>query len=168
MKSVAILSSILILGLLLGQAFGQQAVTPKNLPLDHPGIKWNWKIKTDNYTFIVDTTSNYDMKNVTFNKSNKELIFSGASDHTGNIAEIEISHNLIGGNLTVFQNSKQIFPLIINSGNYSLVVLKFNETGNSTVNVIGTTYLPEFASIVPIVMMASFVIVFLTLRVRKF
>jgi hypothetical protein len=167
LKSVVILSSILILGL-LGHAFGEQAVTTKNLTLDHPGLKWNWKIKTDNYTFVVDTISNYDMKNVTFNKSDKELIFMGISDHTGNIAEIEIPHDLIDGNLTVFKNSKQIFPLIINSGSNSLVVLKFNETGDSTTNIIGTTYLPEFANIAPVVMVISFIIVFLTLRIRKF
>jgi len=168
LKSVVILSSILILGLLLGHAFGEQTITPKNLTLDYPGIKWNWKIKADNYTFVVDTISNYDVKNVTLNKSNKELIFTGISDHTGNIAEIEIPRDLIGGNLTVFQNSKQIFPLIINSGSNSLVVLKFNETGDSTTNIIGTTYLPEFANIAPVVMMISFIIVFLTLRIRKF
>ena len=168
MKSIIILSCILVLGLLSAQAFGEQITTPGNLPLYHPGIKWDWKIKTDNYTFIVDTVLNYDMKNVTLNKSNKELIFTGASNHTGNIAEIEIPHNIIGGNLTVFQNSKQIFPLIINSGNTSLVVLKFNETGSSTTNVIGTTYLPEFAGIVPIIMMISFVIVLLTSKVPRF
>ena len=108
------------------------------------------------------------MKNVTLDKNNKELILTGTSPHAGNIAEIEIPHDLIGGNLTIFQNSKQTFPLIINSGNTSLVVLKFNETGNITTNIIGTTYLPEFAGITPLIMIVSSVIVFLTLRMSKF
>ncbi len=166
MKYIIIISSILI-GIIWGQAFGQEAAT-KSEPLNHPGIKWSWTIKADNYTFIVDTTSNYDMKNVTLDKNNKELVLTSSSPHTGNIAEIEIPNNLIGGNLTILQNSKQTFPLIINSGNTSLVVLKFNETGNTTTNIIGTTYLPEFSGITPFVMIASFVIAFLTLRMPKF
>ena len=167
MKSIVIIFSILVVGIIWAQAFGEESAT-KDTSLNPPGIKWSWEIKADNYTFIVGTTSNYDMKNVTLDKDNKELILTGASPHAGNTAEIEIPHDLIGGNLTIFQNSKQTFPLIINSGNTSLVVLKFNETGNTTTNIIGTTYLPEFAGIAPLIMIVSFVIVFLTLRMSKF
>jgi len=166
LKSIVIIFSILIIGIIWTQAFGEESAT-KDTSLNYPGIKWSWKIKADNYTFIVGTTSNYDMKNVTLDKDNKELVLTGASPHAGNIAEIEIPHDLIGGNLTIFQNSKQTLPLIINSGNTSLVVLKFNETGNSTTNIIGTTYLPEFAGLTPLIMIISFVIVFLTLRMPK-
>ena len=66
--------------------------------LDHPGIKWGWPIKADPYTFIVNTTSNYDLQNVTFDKDAKTLTFLGNSSHAGNIAEIEIPTNVIGGN----------------------------------------------------------------------
>jgi len=167
LKSIVIIFSILVVGIIWAQAFGEESGT-KDPSLDHPGIKWSWEIKANNYTFIVGTTSNYDMKNVTLDKNNKELILTATSPHAGNIAEIEIPHDLIGGNLTIFQNSKQTFPLIINSGNTSLVVLKFNETGNTTTNIIGTTYLPEFAGMAPLIMIGSFVIVFLTLRILKF
>jgi len=30
--------------------------------LHHPGIRWAWPIKADQYTFTVNTTSNYDME----------------------------------------------------------------------------------------------------------
>jgi len=147
-------------------AFAQPVATPKGL--DHPGIKWDWKIKAENYTFDVVTVSNYDMKNVTFNKSNKELIFTGNSTHAENIAEIEIPRNLIGGNLTISQDGKPASMIIIPSTDITTIMLKFNQTGLTTTNVIGTTYLPEFSSITPLIMMLSVTIVLFTLRLGKF
>ncbi|MEO9277612.1 MAG: hypothetical protein ABI340_07540 [Nitrososphaera sp.] len=168
MKSVLVLLSLLISGLLFVQAYGQTPAVPQHMALDHPGIKWNWKIKADDYNFVVTTVSNYDMKNVTLNKDNKELIFEGNSAHDGNIAEIQIPHDLINGNLTVIQNGQQISALIINSGNSSLVVLKFNQTGDITTNIMGTTYLPEFSGMAELVMMTSIVIVMLfTTKMRR-
>ncbi len=169
MKSVLILLSLLVSGLLFTQAYGQVSTTPQHMGLDHPGIKWDWKIKADDYNFVVTTVSNYDMKNVTLNKDNKELIFTGNSTHDGNIAEIQIPHGLISGNLTVTQNGLQLSPLIINSGNYSLIVLKFNQTGGVTTNIMGTTYLPEFSGVAALVMIISVGIVMLfTTKMRRF
>ena len=147
-------------------AFAQQTTMPKDL--NHPGIRWDWKIKAENYAFDVSTVSNYDMQNVTFNKINKELIFTGNSTHDGNIAEIEIPQNLIGGNLTVSQAGKPISAIIIPGTNSSTVMLKFNQTGLTTTSIVGTTYLPEFSSIAPLVMVLSIVLVLFTTKIRKF
>jgi hypothetical protein len=143
-----------------------QISAPKGL--DHPGIKWDWNIKAENYAFDVTTVSNYDMKNVTFNKVNKELVFSGNSSHSENIAEIEIPHNLIGGNLTVMQDGKPISAIVIPGTNSSTIMLKFNQTGLSTTSIMGTTYLPEFSSVAPLVMILSITMVLFTLRLKKF
>lgn len=157
---------MLLLSLLSVPAFAQQISAPKDL--DHPGIKWDWKIKTDNYTFDVATVSNYDMQNVAFNKTNNELIFTGNSTHSGNIAEIEIPSNLIGGKLTVSQDGKPLSAIIIPGTTSSTLMLKFNQTGLTTTSVVGTTYLPEFSSIAPLVMVLSVVIVLFTTRLKKF
>lgn len=138
------------------------------MKLNHPGIRWAWKFNADQYTFTVNTTSNFDMQNVTFNKENKSLTFFGNSPHTGNIAEIEIPRNLIGGNYTVFHNGVSISPVILTNGNLTTVILNFNDTGNSTTKVVGTTYLPEFSGIASIIMVISFGILFLTQRYRRF
>jgi hypothetical protein len=159
LKTKIILFCIIILGLLSVPAFAN---------LDYPGIKWEWKIKAANYTYIVTTVSNYDMKNVTLNSVNKELIFTGNSTHAGNIAEIEIPYDLIGGSLTVTQDGKQISPIIINGTGSSTVMLKFNQTGTTTTNVLGTTYLPEFGGISTFVMVVSIGMVIFTLKTRKF
>ena len=159
MKTEITISCILILGLLSAPAFAD---------LNHPGIKWEWKIKTANYTYIVTTVSNYDMQSVTLNSDNKELIFTGNSTHTDNIAEIEIPNNLIGGSLTVTQDGKQISPIIINGTGSSTMIIKFNQTGITTTNVLGTTYLPEFGGISTLVMVISIGMVIFTLKIRKF
>jgi len=159
LKIEIIISCVLILGLLSAPAFAN---------LEYPGIKWGWKIKTANYTYIVTTVSNYDMKNVTLNSDNKELIFIGNSTHTGNIAEIVIPRSLIGGSLTVTQDGKQILPIVINGTGSSTIILKFNQTGTTTANVFGTTYLPEFGGISTLVMITSIGMVIFTLKTRKF
>jgi len=148
-----------MLGLLSAPAFAD---------INYPGIKWEWKIKAANYTYTVITVSNYDMQSVTLNSDNKELIFTSNSTHTDNIAEIEIPRNLIGGNLTVTQDGKQISPIIIHGPSASTVVLKFNQTGITTNNVLGTTYLPEFGGISTLVMVISIGMVIFTLKIRKF
>ena len=166
MRTEIFLSCIIFLGLLSTPTFAETAQSPKGL--DHPGIKWDWKIKAESYTFDVTTVSNYDMKNVTFNKTSKELLFLGNSTHGGNIAEIEIPHNLIGGNLTVMQDGKTVSAIIISGTNSSTIMLKFNQTGPSITSVMGTTYLPEFSSLAPLVMILSITLVLFTLRLKKF
>ncbi len=135
--------------------------------LNHPGIKWMWPVKADQYTFNVNTTTNYDMQNVTFNKDAKTLTFLGNSSHTENIAEIEIPSNLIGGNYTIYQDGKQITPIVLRNGNLTTVILKSNDTGSLRTDISGTTYLPEFSGIAPAIMAASFGLLFLTLRHRQ-
>ena len=166
MRTEIFLSCVILLGILSTPAFAETIKAPKGL--DHPGIRWDWNIKAESYTFDVTTVSNYDMQNVTFNKATKELIFTGNSPHSGNIAEIEIPHNLIGGNLTIMQDGKSLSPLIIPGTNSSTIMLKFNQTGLSTTSVMGTTYLPEFSSVAPLVMVLSTVMVLFTLRLKKF
>ncbi len=146
--------------------FAQEVSVPKNL--DHPGIKWDWKIKAENYTFDVITVSNYDLQNVTFNEMNKELVFLGNSTHTGNIAEIQIPTNLIGGKLTVAQDGKPISAIIVNGSDSSTIMLKFNQTGVTNTSIIGTTYLPEFSNVALLVMVLSISMVLLIPKIRKF
>ena len=166
MKTILVLFFVLVLGIFSVPAFAV-SFDLSGMHLTYPGIKWAWKFKAEQYTFIVNTTSNFDMQNVTFNKDTKTLTFLGNSPHTGNIAEIEIPSNLIGGNYTIYHNGAQISPIVLKNGNLTTVILNFNDTGNTTTNVVGTTYLPEFAGIAPVIMAISFGILFLSLRYRN-
>ena len=108
------------------------------------------------------------MKNVTFNQINKELVFTGNSTHDGNIAEIEIPTNLIGGNLTVVQDGKPVSAIVIPGTSSSTIMLKFNQTGTTDTSVFGTTYLPEFSSVALLVMVLSVTMVLVIPRLGKF
>ena len=163
--SSIVLSSVVLLGFLSSQAFAQEPTISAG---PHMGIKWDWKIHAENYTFHVITVSNYDITNATFNKINKELVLTGNSIHDGNIAEIEIPTNLIGGNLTVSQNGKPVSAIVIPGTNSSTIMLKFNQTGTVSTSVFGTTYLPEFSTIASLVMMLSIAMVLLVPKIRKF
>jgi len=166
LRTEIFLFCIALLGLLSSPAFAATVPAPKGL--DHPGIRWDWNIKAESYTFDVVTVSNYDMKNVTFNKDAKELILTGDSPHSGNIAEIEIPNNLISGNLTVTQYGKLISAIVIPGANSSTIMMKFNQTGPSTTSIMGTTYLPEFSSVASLVMVLSTMMVLFTLKLKKF
>lgn len=167
MNSVIFLALVLILGL-SSILFSEQALGQIQFHgLNHPGIKWGWPIKADQYTFTVNTTTNYNMQNVTFSKDDKTLTFLGNSSHTENIAEIEIPSNLIGGNYTIYQDGKQVSPIVLKNGNLTTVILKFNDSGNVKTDIMGTTYLPEFSGIAPVILLTSFGILFLTSKYRK-
>ena len=159
------LSSVIFLGFLSSQAFAQEPAISSG---PHMGIKWDWKINAENYTFHVITVTNYDVQNVTFNKTNKELVFTSNSTHDGNIAEIEIPTNLIGGNLTVSQNGKPISAIVVPGTDSSTIMLKFNQTGTVNTSVFGTTYLPEFSTVASLVMIISIAMVLLVPKIRKF
>jgi hypothetical protein len=66
------------------------------------------------------------------------------------------------------QDGKSISAIIIPGTNSSTIMLKFNQTGTSTTSVMGTTYLPEFSSLAPLVMILSITLVLFTLRLKKF
>ncbi|MGC1708523.1 MAG: hypothetical protein WA799_01795 [Nitrosotalea sp.] len=170
MKTALFLTLVLVLVassvLFSTQAFGSTLKFP-GLENKHPGIKWGWPIQANQYVFTVNTTSNYDMQNVTFNNNTKTLTFLGNSSHAGNIAEIEIPNNLIGGNYTVYQNGTQLYPIVLKNANLTTVILKFNQIGNVRTDITGTTYMPEFSGIAPMIMVASFGILFLTMRYHK-
>lgn len=163
---VFIILLIVTLGLFSIPAFADKPNVQSGL--SYPGIKWEWKIKAENYTFIVTTVSNYDMQNAELDKGNKTLIFRGNSSHSENIAEIEIPHNLIGGNLTVFQEGKMLSPIIINGANSSTIMLKFNQSGLTTTKVVGTTYLPEFSGVASVIMVVSTGMILVIAKTRKF
>jgi len=105
---------------------------------------------------------------VTFDKDAKTLTFLGNSSHAGNIAEIEIPSNLIGGKLHCIPGGQEIHPIVLRNGNLTTVILKFNDSGDVKTDISGTTYLPEFSGIVPLVMAASFGLLFLAPRLRRF
>lgn len=132
------------------------------------GLKKDFTIETSGYDFEVETVSNFNIQDVQFNRDDKKLTFNINSELENNFAEIQIPVNLINGNLTVFVNGHEIFPEIRKNDKISFIVLEFEGNGTNTLEIIGTTYLPEFSSAALIVMGTAFTIITLSRKFRKF
>jgi len=135
---------------------------------DKTGLKKDFTIETSGYDFEVETVSNFEINNVEFSRDDKKLTFDITSSLENNFAEILIPINLINGNLTVFVNGEEIFPQIRKNDKISFVVLEFNGTGHNTMEIIGTTYLPEFSGVILLVIGTAFSAMFVFRKFKKF
>jgi hypothetical protein len=129
------------------------------------GLKNDFTIETSGYDFEVETISNFQINDVELSRDDKKLMFDITSSIENNFAEIQIPINLIDGDLTVLVNGEEIFPQIRKNDKISFIVLEFNGTGHNTMEIIGTTYLPEFSGITIIVIGVAFSTIFIS---RKF
>ena len=135
---------------------------------DKTGLKKDFTIETSGYDFEVETVSNFEIDDVEFSRDDKKLTFDITSGLENNFAEILIPINLINGNLTVFVNGEEIFPQIRKNDKISFVVLEFNGTGHNNMEIIGTTYLPEFSGVTLLVIGAAFSAMFVSRKFKKF
>lgn len=135
---------------------------------DKTGLKKEFTIETSGYDFNVDTVANFEINDVKFNRDDKKLTFDITSSLENNFAEIQVPINLIDGNLTVVVNGDEIFPQIRKNDKISFIVVDFNGTGHNTMDIIGTTYLPEFSNLTLLVTVAAFSAVFMSRKFKKF
>jgi len=132
------------------------------------GLKKDFTIETSGYDFEVETVANFEINDVKLSRDDKKLTFDITSSLDNNFAEILIPINLIDGDLTLFVNGEEIFPQIRKNDKISFIVLEFNGTGHNTMEVMGTTYLPEFSSYTLLVIGAAFSFMFVSRKFKKF
>lgn len=131
------------------------------------GFAQDLSIETGGHNFEVETISNYDIKDYEFDSDDKRLTVFISSTVKNNIGEFQIPKNLINGNFTFFLNDKEIFPNVRGNERISFITIEFPGNGTHKLDIIGTTYLPEFSEVVPLVLVTSmFGILFLN-RIRK-
>ena len=129
---------------------------------DTPGFVNRFPIETGGYVFEVQTTSNFDIPDYQFSSEEKRLSFIISSSVSNNLAEIQIPKNLINGNFTFYLNDEQVFADVKTNEQISLITMEFPGKGLHKLDIIGTTYLPEFSEIAPLVLAMSLIgIVFL-------
>ncbi len=145
-------------------------ITPSySQDLDTPGLVKTITVNTDGYDFEVETVSNFDVTDFEFDKELKKLTIFINSGTQKNISEIQIPLNLINGNFTFFLNDEEIFPRVQSNEKISFITLEFEGDGKHTLEIIGTTYLPEFSDIAPFVLATSLIgIIFLKKSKLKF
>ena len=131
------------------------------------GLKQNFNIETGGYDFTVELISSFNVDEVEFSSDEKRLSFYFNSGIKNNLAEILIPTNLINGNFTFFLNDQEIFPVVKTNNEISFITLEFEGDGNHKLDVIGTTYLPEFEQIAPMILTISLIGIIVALRLKK-
>ena len=139
---------MIILSLLvIPSAYGQLS--------DRTGLKQVFTIETGGYSFPVEVVSNFNVEETVFSSEEKKLTLHVFSSLQNNIAEIQIPKNLINGNFTFFVNGTEVFPNVQTNDKISFVFMEFAGNGTNKIEIIGTTYLPEFSTIAPLVLASS-------------
>lgn len=139
---------MIILSLLvIPSAYGQLS--------DRTGLKQVFTIETGGYSFPVEIVSNFNVEETAFSAEEKKLTLHVFSSLQNNVAEIQIPKNLINGNFTFFVNGTEVFPSIQTNDKISFVFMEFAGNGTNRIEIIGTTYLPEFSAVAPLVLASS-------------
>jgi|TARA_B100001540_G_scaffold161623_1_gene143003 hypothetical protein len=115
------------------------------IPLsDKTGLKFTFPVKTDDRSFILDATGNFDIEHLDFNKNEKSItLFINSSINT-NLLEISIPKSLIGGDFKFFVDDVQVFPKFSQGKNSIFVTIEFSGVGKHVVKLQGTTYLDVY------------------------
>ena len=134
---------------------------------DRTGLVQRFTIETGGYDFEITTTSNFDVEEIEFDKDEKRLTLFIFSSLDYNLSEIIIPKNLINGDFTFYLNGEEIFPNVRGTELISFITLEFEGEGDNKLDIIGTTYLPEFSEVAPLILAISLFGVILPLR-KKF
>lgn len=152
--------TLLILSLfVIHPAFGQLS--------DQTGLKQHFTINADGQEFDVEITSSFDVQDVELYGDEKRLTLLIDSGVENNISEIIIPKNLINGNFTFYLNDQEVFPKVQGNEKISFITLKFQGSGLYKLDIIGTTYLPEFEGIVLLILGGSIFGILLVSRLKK-
>lgn len=134
---------------------------------DRTGLKQNFVIETGGYEFPVDVVSNFNIEKIDFSSDDKRLTFFINNALENNISEILIPINLINGNFTFILDDQEIFPIVKQNEEISFITLEFQGTGKHKLDVIGTTYLPEFSQVASLILSLSLLGIIFILKIKK-
>ena len=130
------------------------------------GLVHHLPVETGGYIFEVESVANFDIPDYEFSSEEKRLTIFISSTVSNNIGEFQIPINLINGNFTFYLNDEEIFPDVKTNEQISFITVEFPGSGFHQLEIIGTTYLPEFSEIAPLVLAMSLIGI-LFLRIRK-
>ena len=134
---------------------------------DKTGFVQHLSIETGGYNFDVETISSFDITDYEFNSDEKRLTMFISSTVQNNLVEIQIPKNLISGNFTFYLNDEQIKADVKGNEQISFITLEFPGDGFHKLDIIGTTYLPEFSTIASLVLATSLIGILFLKKVNK-
>ena len=134
MKSILFVSFVLLL--VFVPAYGA--------PLsDRTGLVNNLDVKTDGYTFQIETVANYDISNFHFDKEHKRLTLDVTSGIENNLGEIYLPKDFLSGNFTFYLNGTEFYPKVKDNSDISFITLNFTGSGDSKIDIVATEYMHE-------------------------
>jgi len=145
--------------LFLPSAFGQIS--------DKTGLVNRLPIETGGYNFEVVVTASFDIPRYEFNSDEKRLTIFITTTVKNNLGEFQIPINLINGNFTFYLDEEEVFPVVLSNEKISFITIEFPGNGLHKLDIIGTTYLPEFSEIAPLVLATSMLGVLFLKRIRN-
>ena len=117
-------------------------ITPAFAQLsDRTGLVNRLDVKTGGHSFEVQTVSNFDVSNYTFDEEQKRLTLYVTSGLENNLGELYIPKTLLSGNFTFYINGQQYHPVVKINEQISFITLNFTGSGDSKIEIIGTDYL---------------------------
>jgi hypothetical protein len=134
---------------------------------DKTGLKQNFIIETGGYEFPVDVTSSFNVERIEFSSEEKRITFHINNALEQNLAEIQIPKNLTNGNFTFFLDEQEIFPKVQTNKKISFITVEFEGTGIHKLDIIGTTYLPEFSGIAPLILSVLLIPIIFVRKIKK-
>ena len=135
--------------------------------LERPGLVERFDVQTGGYEFEVSATSNFSIKSHEFDADEKRITLFLESGVENNLSEISIPENLIGGNFTFYLDDEEIFPRVLAGQDSAFIIVEFAGPGDHRLDIIGTTYLPEFAEIAMLVLATSMFAIIIKGRALK-
>jgi len=150
---------IFVLVLFLPSAFGQIS--------DKTGLVNRLPIETGGYNFEVVSTASFDIPRYEFNSDEKRLTIFITTTVKNNLGEFQIPKNLINGNFTFYLDDEEVFPVVRSNEKISFITIEFPGNGLHQLDIIGTTYLPEFSEIAPLVLATSMLGVLFLKRIKN-
>lgn len=110
---------------------------------DKTGFKASFDVVVDGKTFALETVSNFDVQNLTFEDG--KLVLDIWSSIENNVGEIQIPQNVTKGTLQFYLDGQEIDPKVLQNERISFVTLEFAGNGTHTLEIIGETSAAEIS-----------------------
>jgi len=119
-------------------------------------------------TFHVTAESNSTTSNFQFIKEGKKLLFNVAgSTGTYGFCNITIPNQLLGGPFTVTFDEQPLSEVLsLDNGTHTWLYFTYPQSGHA-IEITGTTVIPEFPSLLPLLLMAMTLITFIVRKKLK-
>ena len=115
---------------------------------DATGLVNRFDIETGGYVFEITATANFDVKEVEFDKEQKQLTLYIDSSLENNLGELIIPQSLLSGNFTFYLNDQEHYPEIKTNERIAFITLNFTGTGDNKIDVFATNYLENLDEVI--------------------